>query len=173
MAAYLLGFLCHFLLDSACHARVNAAAAEHNRVEAVWDAAIMRREGLRPSRVLRGAEIVPSELNALITAPFFGLDGRTMLRCLRGQVRTLRLLYSPREVKKRLLRGAIRALRIPGGFDGLFIDDALPPALEGDIAALDALYAGARAEYPAMAEALSAYLAGDGELPGRFGRTFD
>ena len=51
--------------------------------------------------------------------------------------------------------------------------DALPPALEGDIAALDALYAAALAEYPAMSEALSAYLAGDGDLPGRFGRTFD
>ena len=61
MLSYLLGFLSHFALDSACHGYVNSAGPElgvsHNRLEAVYDACLMRRDGLVPTQVMRGAAL--------------------------------------------------------------------------------------------------------------------
>ena len=177
MLSYLLGFLTHFALDSACHGFVNGGGAGpgvgHNALEAAWDARLMLLDGRRPSRVYRGEELEPSAGNAAVIAPFYGLTEREALGCMRGQARVMRLLYSPRAVKKRLLRAAIRAARLPGGLDGLFIDDAVPSELLPALEALDALYAAALSEFPDMAERLCAFLDGGGELPARFDRDFE
>ncbi len=177
MLAYLLGFLAHFALDSACHGFINSECARlgatHNRLEAVWDARLMLRDGRRPSQVYRGEALKPDAANAAVIAPFYGLSDAEALSAMRGQARVMRLLRSPRGVKKRLLRGAIRAAHLPGGFDDLFIDDSIPPALSPALDRLDALYSGALAEYPDMARQLYGFLQGNGELPARFDRDFE
>ncbi len=177
MLAYLLGFLTHFALDSACHGFVNSECARlgvtHNRLEAVWDARLMLRDGRRPTQVYRGESLEPTEKNAAIIAPFYELSESQTLACMRGQARTMRLLRSPRGVKKRLLRGAVRIARLPGGLDDLFIDDRVPPALAPSLDRLDGLYAGALAAYPEMAAQLYDFLQGNGDLPARFDRDFE
>lgn len=177
MLAYLLGFLTHFALDSSVHGFVNgehaALGVSHNRLEAVWDARLMLRDGLRPSGVFRGAELEPTAENAALIAPFFGLTAKRTLAALRGQERVMRLLYAPDERKRRALRAAIRLSRLPGGFDDLFIDDEIPPELDAALDELDARYAAALAEFPGMASALRARLEGKAELPERFDRDFE
>ena len=108
MLAYLLGFLAHFALDSACHGFINSECARlgvtHNRLEAVWDARLMLRDGRRPSQVYRGEALKPDAANAAVIAPFYDLSDAEALSAMRGQARVMRLLRSPRGVKKRLLR---------------------------------------------------------------------
>lgn len=177
MLAYLLGFLTHFTLDSTCHGYVNSAAAalgvSHNRLEAVYDAHMMRLDGRTPTQVCRAEHLEPTAENAAVIARVFDMPERTVLSALRGQERIMRLLYSPDGLKKRVLRGAIRFSHLPGDFDGLFIDDETPPELSGAIARLDELYAAALSEYPTLVSALMEFLDGRAELPERFERDFE
>ncbi len=177
MLSYLLGFLTHFALDSACHGYVNSAGPElgvsHNRLEAVYDAYLMRRDGLTPTRVMRGAALEPTEANAVVVARFFDVPEKKVLSAMRGQETVMRLLYSPDGRRKRALRGVLRTLHIPGHLDDIFIDDEIPPNLGGAMDELDRLYAGALAEYPDMARSLVDFLDGRGELSARFDRDFE
>ena len=175
MLAYLLGFLTHFILDSACHGFVNDASAHpgvsHNRLEAVWDARLILRDNRRPTRVFRGEELEPTAENAAVAARFLGLSERQTLAAMRGQKRIMRLLYSPGAAKRRLFRAVTR--HMPGELGDLLLDDETPPELEGPLDTLDELYAGALAEFPEMAAALLDYMNGGEELPARFERDFE
>ncbi len=177
MAAYLFGFLAHFALDSACHGFVNSECSRlgvtHNRLEAVWDARLMLRDGRAPSGVYRGEALSPSRRDAAVIAPFYCLTAGQALAACRGQARAMRILYSPRGVKKKLLRAAISLARLPGDFGGLFIDDEIPPGLCGALDGLDGLYAAALEDYREMAPALMGFLDGGAGLPERFGRDFE
>lgn len=177
MLAYLLGFLSHFVLDSACHGYVEEARKElgisHNKLEAYFDAYLMRADGLTPSRVDRGASLRPSAGRAALIARFFDFPPETVLAASKGQVRVMRLLYSPTGAKKQALRALIRRFGIRGSFDDLFIDDAIPESCRPAMEVLDGLFAQALAEYPALAEALVHYLDGSAPLPERFDRDFE
>lgn len=177
MLSYLLGFLSHFALDSACHGYVNSAGPElgvsHNRLEAVYDACLMRRDGLVPTQVMRGVALEPTPENAEVVARFFDLPEQKVLSAMRGQEMVMRLLYSPDGRRKRALRGVLRTLHIPGHLDDIFIDDEIPPELCWAMDKLDALSAAALAEYPDMARSLADFLDGRGELSARFDRDFE
>lgn len=177
MLAYLLGFLSHFVLDSACHGYVEQARKEldisHNRLEALFDASLMRADGLVPSQVRRGAPLQPSPERAAVIARFFDQTPQTVLAASRGQVRVMGLLYSPRGIKKRVFRALLRALGIGSSFDDLFIDDDIPAGCQEALAELNRLFDQALAEYGPLAEALLRYLDGGGPLPARFDRNFD
>ena len=177
MLAYLLGFLCHFALDSVCHGYVNSEGpvlgASHNRLEAVYDAHLMLRDGLTPTQVMRGKSLEPTESNAEVISRFFDVPERKVLAALRGQEYVMRLLCSPGGTKKHVARAVLRALHLPGNLDDLFIDDEVPPELESAMADLDRLYAEALAEYPGMAKELIGFLDGKGELSERFDRDFE
>ena len=64
-AGYLAGFLCHFLLDAACHPYILEAAARgplgHTAIETELDRALIARAGFRPNR---DAPMVPPGLPA-------------------------------------------------------------------------------------------------------------
>lgn len=55
--AYLLGFICHFALDSTCHPYVEKYTREqgitHCEIETEFDNQLMREDGLDPLRFLR------------------------------------------------------------------------------------------------------------------------
>lgn len=177
MLSYLLGFLTHFALDSSCHGYVNRAEAElgvsHNRLEAVYDAYLMRRDGLVPTRVMRGSTLDPTPENAEVVSRFFDIPEKKVLSAMRGQEQVMRLIYSPDGRKKRAMRGVLRALHIPGHLDDIFVDDEIPSELFGAMGQLDALYSAALAEYPDMARKLVDFLDGLVELSARFDRDFD
>lgn len=177
MQAYLLGFLAHFVLDSTCHGYIEAErkalGISHNRLETVYDAHLMRADGLTPSKVKRDAPLKPSAARAEVIARFFDLPPETVLAASKGQVQVMRVLYSPSGTKKRVLRALIRLFGIGGSFDDLFVDDEIPAECREAMAALDRLFAQALAEYGPLAQALFRYLDGDGELPPRFDRNFD
>lgn len=177
MMAYLLGFLSHFVLDSACHGYVEQArkalGISHNRLEAAFDAYMMEADGLTPSRVNRGISLHPSPYNAGIMAPFFDLPAETVLEASKGQVRIMNLLYSPTGIKKRALRRLIGLFHIPGSFDDLFLDDEIPREYGEAMAVLDGLSGQARKEYGDLAECLVNFLRGREELPERFDRDFE
>lgn len=177
MLAYLLGFLSHFVLDSACHGYVEEARRElgisHNRLEAFLDAWMMEQDSLNPPGVNRGFSLRPSEGSAAVIARFYEVPKKQILKAQKGQVWVMNLLYSPRGVKKRMLQGLIKGLHIPGSFDDLFIEKEIPGECRGAVEKLAELYEQALTEYGPLAKQLTEYLRGAGRLSERFDRDFE
>lgn len=75
--AYVLGFICHFTLDSECHGyieeMINKIGVTHSEIETELDNYLMRRQHIIPQDFDPTAHLNPSQKNAAIIAPFFYL----------------------------------------------------------------------------------------------------
>lgn len=178
MLSYVLGFLSHFAEDSCCHGYVErkreALGITHNRLEAVYDAYMMQKDGYRAVKVNRGNTLSPSVEVADVIASFFDFDTPTVLKTLKGQVFMMGLFHSPTGIKKTVLRAIVRIFKIPGEFDDLFIDEEIPDSLKEANARMDALSDQAVDLYEELAPILVKYIDGEiEELPEYFDKTFD
>ncbi len=74
---YLLGFLCHFVLDSACHGYIDEYErihhVSHAKIEAELDKHFMRKDGLDIHKTNSAAHIVASRQLAMRIAPLFDM----------------------------------------------------------------------------------------------------
>ncbi len=118
--AYLLGFLCHFALDSVCHplvsARMQEASLSHAEVESQYDYYLLRRDGLSPLKTDICAHLHPSQALAEGAAPYLGTDATVTLRAMRSFCRYSRLLRVHRQPARFLLESA---MKLCGCYDGL------------------------------------------------------
>ena len=73
--AYLLGFVCHFALDSACHGyiehKIAVSGVTHTEIESEFDRSLLLAQGIEPLSARLTGHIVPSAENAAAIAPFF------------------------------------------------------------------------------------------------------
>lgn len=119
--AYLLGFICHFALDSTCHPYVEKYTREqgitHCEIETEFDNQLMREDGLDPLRFFTAGHIRPTEENARIIAPFYnGLTTAQVEGALRGMVTIHRCLQASNPAKRWLV---LTVMRLAGKYDGL------------------------------------------------------
>lgn len=183
--AYILGFACHYLLDSACHPYVEqltkAGKAPHCTIEGELDLWLIAAEEKKPSEVDPVSHL--AELSAddcAVIAPFFAALSRTVypqapLKERSGQIvsahRTMlrlnRIFASPSGA----VRGLARAgLFLTGGYEerrGLVYNNVCDPAFDGCCTHLFSLMEGALWEAPAVLESLAR-----GDLTERLDRTF-
>lgn len=73
---YLMGFLCHFILDSRCHPTVRentiVGMATHREIERELDRFLMIKDGLQPKWYFHGTKIIPCvEKEAEVIASFY------------------------------------------------------------------------------------------------------
>lgn len=73
--AYILGFICHYVLDSECHGYVNQMAAKlnvsHTKIESEFERFLLERKRLDPIKT-RTTDHIQSDLNwAKCISPFF------------------------------------------------------------------------------------------------------
>lgn len=117
--AYLIGFVCHFTLDSICHPYVEEVihqdGFDHTEIEGAFDRALMIHDGLNPVIHPLTDHIHPSQRNAAIIAPFFPpADAGQVYRALRSMTRFNSLITTDDPVR----RGAIMSiLRAAGCYD--------------------------------------------------------
>ena len=108
--AYLYGFLCHFSLDSTCHAYVEEMVGRglsHSQQEMELDRALLVRGGLDPVGQDLVAHIRPTAANARAIAPLFPtLSQQEVQRALSGTVFYHHLLMAPGQPKRLLLKTA-------------------------------------------------------------------
>ena len=104
--AYLLGFVCHFTLDSACHGYIGKYEAQkgvsHARIEAELDRFYMLRYGENPARCNSAAHILPSRTLAKAIAPLFKIPAEDALLSMRS-IRFYSGLLTARNPAKRAL----------------------------------------------------------------------
>ncbi len=110
--AYLLGFICHFALDLACHGYVERKIREgvsHSEIEVEFDRSLMVDDGLDPLRHVLTGHIHPGKENAALIAPFFpGVTAGETDKALRGMIFYNRLLLAPHRWQRDFVTGLLK-----------------------------------------------------------------
>ena len=75
MLAYLLGVVCHFTLDAACHGyverKIQVSGESHTKIETEFDRYLMVANGLDPLRHRLTGHIQPSNFRAAMISPVY------------------------------------------------------------------------------------------------------
>ncbi len=176
MLAYLLGFLSHFALDSQAHGYINkkvrTSGISHNRVEAEYDAHMMRLDGRSIDRTDRVASLKPSRKNAEIVARFFPFSGRQIHRTLVWQKVLLSGLNCHSDLQRNALAKALEALKKYNYRDLIVRKQELEGCRDSNLRT-DKLRAYALEIYPLLAKNLTQALESGGPLCSYFEHDFD
>ena len=108
LLAYITGFICHFMLDSACHPIVSdymkKEGSSHAEIETDLDRVLMEKTHKNPVRYrpadtvrIRGTDA------AVIASVLEGMDKKTILSCLRGMKFYTNLTICSSEWKRKML----------------------------------------------------------------------
>ena len=116
--AYLLGFICHFTLDSECHGyieyKIRQSGVTHTEIESDFDRQLLQDDGYQPERTCLASHIRPSAEDCEIIASFFpDLTKKQVAKSLKSMVFYNRLLFAPRKFKRLLI---LSLLRVTGNY---------------------------------------------------------
>lgn len=178
LAAYLMGFVCHYILDSTCHPYVNTFEAEngvsHAAIEIEFDRYLKLREGKNPFTYypLSGLCITPKG-NRVIASVIKGLKPEDVEVSLRSMRFYIKLLVTKNAVKRNLLLGAMKVLGCYQSLEGQVLRKEVIPACEESNETLEELFQNAIPEAVNAIENLWNVLLGQEALSERFQRNFD
>ena len=176
--AYLMGFVCHFALDSTCHPFIEEYIQNngiaHTKIEGEFDRMLLEMDGKDPVRQSLVSHINPTEENASIIAEFFPtVDSGQVMRALEDMIHYNDLLVCPGKLKRWMVS---RTLRKSGNYDdmiGLVLKSVGDPACDASNTRLTELYGESTDLSVSLIRDLHAYLHGESdELCPRFNRTF-
>lgn len=131
--AYILGFLCHFVLDSSCHPyieeTIRTTGIPHTEIEMEFDRWLLEMAGYDPLRQCLTKHIQPSLFNAGCIAPFFpGVEIPEVYKALRSMVFYNRLLLAPSAWKRQLIFLLMRLTRNYPEMHGMVMSRTPNPA---------------------------------------------
>lgn len=116
--AYLLGFLCHFVLDSTCHGyiekKIHVSGLSHTEIEVEFDRALLIRDNKDPVRQSLIGHIRPDAQKAAVISLFFdGVSSKQVFRSLRSMIRYNGLLVAPQGWKRGMI---LLILKLTGNY---------------------------------------------------------
>ncbi len=146
--AYILGFICHFMLDSQCHPYIKKKTEEtklsHAEIETEFDRLLMVENNLNPlSYKPTGHIITKIEYAECISWFFEEINEEKILSSLKSMKRYLNFLVSPGKLKRFFI---VKALKLTGNYEnmaGLLMNYQPNPACENISMSLKALYSSA------------------------------
>lgn len=107
MKAYLLGFVCHFALDSSLHGFVNRmdrdSAFSHAEIETELDRRLLIREGKDPLHTDLTFHVKDNKIVRMASGRILDLDEEAMSKAIRSMKLASRLFINTRERFKRFL----------------------------------------------------------------------
>ncbi len=122
--AYLMGFICHFALDSQCHPYVShmmkKTGVAHLEIEEEFEKKLLRMDGQDPFSFPM-SELVPTDREtAQAIVPFYrGMDFGTVRKSLQDLKRVKKLFTAPGNLKYNLINGVMRLTFRYGEVKGL------------------------------------------------------
>lgn len=167
MLAYMMGFLTHFTLDSACHSyiakKVDVSPVSHFAIEAEWDKHVIELDRRTPNLVDRAESLRPNKKNAKIISYFYPYNQKTILRTTKWQLYTITLLNSISHKKEDYFK---KLFKSPGTkkYLDLFMSYNDDPDCRDSNLRLDKLRAKALKLFPKLMENLLFYLDDKQEL---------
>ena len=123
---YLLGFICHFMLDSTCHPYISEymkkTGARHDEIETEFDRALMVRTGKDPFHYQPGS-VIRIEKNSVdaISEVMEGMSHKDIVRALMGTKFYTRLPICDSEKKRKVKLTVARILFMYRLADGRII----------------------------------------------------
>lgn len=143
--AYVLGYICHFALDSTCHPYIEKYVREqgvsHSEIETEFDNQLMVEDGRDPFHYFTASHIHPDLTRAAIIAPFYrGVTIWETYEAMKGMVSVHHLLQATDPVKRWVV---LTGMRVAGKYDGMhgLVANAKPnPACAESTEHLEQLY---------------------------------
>lgn len=123
LLAYLLGFICHFMLDSSCHPYIETyiekTGATHDEIETEFDRALMEQTGKNPF-LFRPAGVIRIENHCLdtIASVLDGISREDVKKGLLGMKFYTGVTVCRTPLKRNLMLGAARILGISSMVQG-------------------------------------------------------
>lgn len=174
LLSYLLGFVCHFVLDSQCHPyiakRMTEVKVTHHEIESEFDRMLMEKDGRNPFTFNPTVYASPNkELCAVISSAYTGISPKKIRSALQGMI-VVRDLMTGRSVPKRaLMRGVTRLTPL----DGLSLPTVPNARCIRSNKEMKWLYDAAVREGVELAQAFYRLAYNGGPLPQRFQRNFE
>lgn len=176
--AYLLGFICHYILDSECHPYVSEMMERtdigHMEIEEEFEKLLLRRDKKDPF-TYRTAKLVPTdEATAAAVCPFFrGIRQEEVRASLRWLRMVKKLFYAPGALKRGLLNTAIKISGQYKEYKGLVHQKKDNPKCETSNKGLERRFERAVGIAARMMESFDETVRTGKELDRRFDRTFE
>lgn len=175
--SYLLGFLCHFSLDHACHSyiekKIAVSGLSHARIETEFDRFLLEEEGKEPLSARLTDHIRPSRAAADVIAKFFPMfTGKQIEKSMRSMIFYNGLLRAPHLPKRIAICAAMRFAGKYESLHGMMIARKPVAACADSNLRLKKLFAKAKTACLALTGEYLAYLDGAGPLPAAFKDTF-
>ena len=175
--SYLAGFLCHYMLDSACHPLVDQLIAEtgvdHNGIETELDRHLLTQEGRDPFRVDTVAHVHPVPELAAAMAPFYPpATPEQVLRAMGTMKRYVRLTRVRNPAVRGVMFGGLRLAGLYDAYRGIFLNVRANPACRDGARRLEARLEETVTPAVAQMQALFAALDSGGPLDPRLKLTF-
>lgn len=170
--AFLYGFICHFALDSACHAEVaaqmRATGLSHTEVESGFDRILLEEDGFDPLYADPAAHLTAEAGAVSAFAAYCGLSERTAERAVRAMKRLNRLLRAPYKAKRAMIDTILRITKNYDAMHGMMIPAVLTDAHKRAAQALIPLFRAAHDKAKRLIQNYRAFLDGDAPLDRAF-----
>nr|WP_312576097.1 zinc dependent phospholipase C family protein [Sedimentibacter sp.] len=118
--AYIIGYICHFMLDSECHPYIRKHESDkltHSEIETEFERMLMEKNNLEPLSFRPTSHIIPKSDSAKCISWFYeGISMKEILSALKSMKLYLNILVAPGYVKRRLI---ISALKLSGNYYGM------------------------------------------------------
>lgn len=178
LAAYLLGFACHYMLDSTCHGYIGRfekkTGVSHAEIETELDRHFMMREGKELFSYLPASVLEPTEENCKVIARVFPqFDAKIIQTAVKSQKECDKLLTCKNPLKEKVVLGGMKALRCYDSLEGQVMRKSANPVCEESTEKLASLYQKAVEDAPAALENLYNCMYGREQLSERFERNFE
>ena len=174
LLVYLLGFGCHFLLDSTCHPYIKTIESKvsHTLIEKELDRVLMERDGKDPFSYYPSCCIWPSlKIARTIQKVFPELRAMTIYRSLIMMKRTLNRMVYRNFFGQRVLTALLRRVD-HGKLSDHIMRREKDPALNPYLDKLELLFGEAENEAPDLLLGLLSCARGREPLPSRFDRNY-
>lgn len=179
LLAYLLGFVCHFMLDSACHPYINGTVAKeisHGEIEKELDRRMMLLNGRNPYRYYPAVSCIrPTGKNAgIIQNMFPEVTVRQMGRTLKNMIFvTNTMVYDDNGRKRKVI---LPLLKLTGQYQHVgdsYMKKSCNPRCVPYLDELEKLFEKAVEAAPEMLENFWAAAHGEGKLSEGFWKTYN
>lgn len=174
--SYLLGFTCHFTLDSYCHGFIEKVDEtmpySHGKIESQFDRYLLIKDGFNPVTKSVTDMFHPDEKMAKVISGLFNkFDEDIIYKTLKDQKLYLNLLKDNSDIKRFFLTTAMDIAKVPS-FKDLLITKENVEELKPVNIRLNKYFDMALKHYPVLADSLIGYLSDKNELNTYFKHNF-
>ena len=174
--SYLLGFACHFTLDSYCHGFIEKVDEtmpySHGKIESQFDRYLLIKDGFNPVTKSVTDMFHPDKKMAKVISGLFNkFDEDIIYKTLKDQKLYLNLLKDNSDIKRFFLTTAMDIAKVPS-FKDLLITKENVEELKPINIRLNKYFDMALKHYPVLADSLIGYLSDKNELNTYFKHNF-